>query len=203
MRGSLRRSSSPAFWLNVAVKAALVALLAFGAFSGLEQFDGKAFGWRLLFYPISAAIVPVAWLLAGRPPPYPHVLDILLVSPFLVDVVGNALDLYDTIGWWDDLNHFVNWTLLSLAVGLLVRRLRLPRIEILVIVIGAGAAAAILWELAEYVAFIRNSSELDTAYEDTLGDMMLGLSGSIVAGIACAVAPVKPSSPAASRASAG
>ena len=173
----------PAFWLNVAVKAALVALLAFGAFSGLEQFEGKAFGWRLVFYPISAAIVPVGWLLAKRPPPYPYAMDILLVSPFLVDVVGNALDLYDTIGWWDDLNHFVNWTLLSLAVGLLVRRLGLPRFETFAIVVGFGAVAAILWELAEYVAFIRNSPELDTAYEDTLGDMLLGLSGAILAGI--------------------
>ena len=37
---------------------------------------------------------------------------------------------------------------------------------------------AILWEIGEYFAFIRNSSELSTAYTDTLGDMALGLSGS-------------------------
>jgi hypothetical protein len=30
------------YWLDVAVKVALVGLLAFGAFSGLEQFEGKA-----------------------------------------------------------------------------------------------------------------------------------------------------------------
>jgi hypothetical protein len=34
------------------------------------------------------------------------------------------------------------------------------------------------WEIGEYFAFIRNSSELSTAYTDTLGDMALGLSGS-------------------------
>ncbi|HET9461127.1 MAG TPA: hypothetical protein VFO56_04255 [Gaiellaceae bacterium] len=170
-----------AFWLDVAVKAALVGLLAFGAFSGMEQFEGKAFGWRLVFYPLSAVVVPIAWRLAGRPPPYPYALDILLVSPFLVDVVGNTLDLYDSISWWDDLNHFVNWGLLSLAVGLLLVRLRIRRFEAFVIVVGVGAVAAILWELAEYVAFIRNSDELDTAYTDTLGDMMLGLGGATVA----------------------
>ena len=38
---------SAAFWLDIAVKAALVCLLAFGAFSGLQQFEGKAFVWRL------------------------------------------------------------------------------------------------------------------------------------------------------------
>ena len=173
----------PVFWLDVAVKTALVGLLAFGAFSGMEQFEGKAFGWRLVFYPLAAVVVPVGWWLAGRPAPYPYALDILLVSPFLVDVVGNTLDLYDSISWWDDLNHFVNWGLLSLAVGQLVIRLRIPRFETFVIVVGVGAVAAILWELGEYVAFIRDSDELDTAYTDTLGYMMLGLAGATVAGI--------------------
>jgi hypothetical protein len=172
------------FWLDVAVKAALIGLLAFGAFSGLEQFEGKAFGWRLLTYPIAAVIVPLWWRLAGRPPPYPYALDVLIVSPFLVDVVGNALDLYDSISWWDDLNHFVNWMLLSFAVGQLVLRFGLPRFEMFVIVVGMGATAAILWELAEYFAFIRNSTELDTAYTDTLGDMSLGLAGATTAALA-------------------
>lgn len=171
------------FWLDVAVKAALVGLLAFGAFSGMEQFEGKAFGWRLVFYPLSAVLVPLGWWLAGRPRPYPYALDILLVSPFLVDVVGNALDLYDTISWWDDLNHFVNWGLLSLAIRQLVLRFPLPRFATALIVVGVGAIAAILWELGEYVAFIRDSEEYDTAYTDTLGDMMLGLAGSTVAAI--------------------
>ena len=169
------------FWLDAAVKAALVGLLVFGAFSGLEQFEGKAVGWRLLFYPLAAVVVPLGGWLAGRPPPYPYALDILLVAPFLVDVVGNALNLYDSIAWWDDLNHFVNWGLLCLAVGQLVLRFDLPLFAMFVIVVGVGATAAILWELAEYVAFIRNSDELDTAYTDTLGDMMLGLGGATVA----------------------
>ncbi len=174
------------FWLNIAVKLLFVALLAFGAFSGLEQFEGKAFGWRLVFYPLAAVIVPLGWWLAGRPRPYPYAMDILLVSPFLVDVLGNVFDLYDAIEWWDDLNHFVNWSLLCLAIGQLVLRFGLPRIETFVIVVGFGAFAAIVWELGEYVAFIRNSDELDTAYTDTLGDMLLGLTGSIVAALATA-----------------
>ena len=136
--------------------------------------------------------MPLGWRLARRPSPYPYAVDILLVSPFLVDVIGNTLDLYDTIGWWDDLNHFVNWALLSLAVGQLLLRFRLPRFETFVIVVGVGAVAAILWELGEYVAFIRNSPELETAYEDTLGDMMLGLTGAALAGLASATLLRKP-----------
>jgi hypothetical protein len=88
--------------------------------------------------------------------------------------------------WWDDLNHFVHWGLLSLAIGPLVLRFRLPTPATFALVVGMGAVAAILWELGEYVAFIRNSDELDTAYEDTLGDMLLGLSGSTVAAVATA-----------------
>jgi hypothetical protein len=175
-----------AFWIDVAVKVLFVGLLAFGAFSGLEQFEGKAFGWRLLTYPIAALIVPLGWWLAGRPRPYPYALDILVVAPFLVDVLGNTFDLYDTISWWDDLNHFVNWGLLSLAIGLFVLRFRLPALATFALVVGMGAVAAIIWELGEYVAFIRNSDELDTAYEDTLGDMLLGLAGATVAAAATA-----------------
>ena len=54
---------------------------------------------------------------------------------------------------------------------------------------GFGAVTAILWEIAEYFAFIRFSSELDTAYIDTLGDMALGLSGSVLAGLTAALTP--------------
>ncbi len=53
-----------------------------------------------------------------RPPlAYPYALDILLVLPFLIDTTGNVLDLYDTIDWWDDFNHFLNWGILTAAFG--------------------------------------------------------------------------------------
>ena len=43
----------------MAVKLALIGLLAFGAFSGLQQFEGKAFGARLATYSIATVIAPV------------------------------------------------------------------------------------------------------------------------------------------------
>jgi hypothetical protein len=171
--------------IGLAVKGLLVGLLLFGAFSGLERFEGKAFGGRALTYPIAALIVPAGWWLVrrrrGRGVSYPYALDVLLVLPFLIDVVGNVLDLYDTIGWWDDANHLVNWALLTAAFGQLLLRLPLERAAAWGLAVGFGGVTAILWELAEYVTFIRNSPELDTAYTDTLGDLTLGLSGSIVA----------------------
>ncbi|MEE3142141.1 MAG: hypothetical protein VX307_06060 [Chloroflexota bacterium] len=179
---------SAAFWLDIAVKAALVCLLAFGAFSGLQQFEGKAFVWRLTTYPIAALIIPVIWAVRGRKPGYLYSADILLTLPFLIDTVGNALDFYDTIEWWDDANHLVNWALLSGAMGAIWRP-RFSSWTTLGLVVGFGAATAILWEIAEYLAFIRNSPELATAYQDTLGDMALGLTGSFLAGLGFGFAP--------------
>lgn len=177
----------PLFWLNIGLKGLFVGLLAFGAFSGLDQFDGKAFGWRLILYPIAALIVPVAWQLRGSPQPYPYAADMLLVAPFLVDVVGNALDLYDSIVWWDDLNHLVNWALLCGALGAVLLRTTLRPLVLFAVIAGFGAAAAILWEIAEYFAFIRGGSELATAYTDTLGDEILGLTGGALAALTVAV----------------
>ena len=178
-----------AFWLTIAVKAVLICLLAIGAFSGLQQFEGKAFLWRLVTYPVAAFVVPIIWYLTHRRASYPYAVDILLTLPFLIDTVGNTLDLYDTIWWWDDANHFVNWNLLAGAVGVLAWRNRVVPWKTLAYVVGFGAATAILWEITEYVAFVRDSSEIETAYTDTLGDLTLGFIGSIIAGVAAALAP--------------
>ena len=78
---------------------------------------------------------------------------------------------------------------LSGAVGALARRGNIGPWQMLAFVVGFGAVTAILWEIAEYVAFIRNSDELNTAYTDTLGDMALGLTGSALAGLVSALSP--------------
>lgn len=183
---------TPALWLDLAVKLSLVALLAFGALSGLERFAGKAFGWRLVGYSIAALVVPAIWAARGRRQPYPFAADTLFVLPFLIDTIGNALDLYDTIDWWDDANHFVNWALLSGAVAVALLRAHINRAELFALVVGFGGITAILWELGEYFAFIRNSPELATAYTDTLGDMALGLSGATLTAAITVIAVGKP-----------
>ncbi len=166
----------------------MVCLLAFGAFSGLQQFEGKGFLWRLVTYPPAILVLPSAWAVWRRHSAYPFLADILITLPFLIDTAGNALDLYDTIAWWDDANHLVNWGLLAGGAGALVQRTRQGFWVTMALVIGFGATTAILWEIAEYLAFIRVSPELDTAYVDTLGDLALGLTGSVLAGLASGLA---------------
>ncbi len=173
-----------ALWLDLAVKAALIGLLLFAlARPDLPQFHDKGMVGRALTYPIAAIIVPVVWWFRGRGRgrSYPFALDILLVLPFLIDLAGNAANLYDTIDWWDDLNHFVNWAILVAAFGQLLLRLEVGRWETFGLAVGFGSVTAVLWEFGEYFTFIRNSPELRTAYTDTLGDLALGLSGSVLA----------------------
>ena len=50
------------------------------------------------------------------------------------------------------------------------------------LVTGAGAVAAILWELAEYQSFVQKVEQLGI-YRDTVGDLCLGTSGALVAGL--------------------
>ncbi len=83
----------------------------------------------------------------------------------------------------------MNWALLSGAVGALAWRGNIRPWQTLAYVVGFGSVTAILWEIAEYFAFIRFSEELETAYVDTLGDMALGLTGAVLAGLFAALTP--------------
>jgi hypothetical protein len=140
--------------------------------------------WRALTYPVILLIVPLAWrlFLRQRLVPYPYTLDILLPLPLIVDTAEPKF--YDTIEWWDELMHFLSWSILVAAFVLLLAPLPLHRAAVTALAIGFGAVMAILWEFVEYVAFIRNSSSIDTAYADTLGDLASGLAASVLAGVA-------------------
>jgi len=156
--------------------------------SGLPQFEGKAFGSRLVAYPVAMLLPPAIWWLVARrrgdDPDLPWSGFAFIASPFLVDVTGNTLDLYDTLEWWDDANHYVNWMLLCFGIGLLLERQVVRPVWVLVLLVtGIGAVLAIGWELSEWFTFIRHGTELDTAYTDTLGDEALGTLGAFTAAL--------------------
>ena len=178
-------------WLDIAIKVALIALLVHAVLNpDLQQYSGKAMLGRALTYPIVVFLVPVVWWIRFRTRPYPVVVDLLITAPFLIDVAGNALDWYDSIWWWDDINHFVNWMLITAAVALVLRTSGLGRLNCFCLAVGFAAVSAILWEFAEYITFIRFSSELETAYTDTLGDLLLGsLGGAVGAAIVGLTSP--------------
>jgi hypothetical protein len=177
--------------VDVAIKVATVALLAWAILSpSLPQFQGKAFTGRAVVYPVALLALPVVWwLVARRRLPFPVVPDILIGLPFLIDVVGNALNLYDTVDRWDDLNHLVNWALHTAAIGLLLRYGPWgPRTRI-ALAFAWAVTTAVLWEFAEFITFVPNSPEAATAYADTLGDLAMGMLGGLVAAILTARLP--------------
>jgi hypothetical protein len=175
-------------WLPALVLLATIAQLAVATFvPGIERFEDKAFGARLAAYPVMMLFVPAVWWFVVRrrdpkaEPPY--LAFALVMLGFLVDTTGNSLDLYDTVTWWDDSNHFVNWFFLLSGIGLIIARDVTPRWLQVLLVSGLGCLLALGWEIGEWYTFIRHGTELDTAYEDTLSDMTLGSCGAFLAAL--------------------
>lgn len=168
----------------VAAKLLLVVLLlAALIWPDLSGIKGKASTARLIVYPIGALVLPLSWWIRGRKGTFPWAADLLMTLPWLIDLLGNRLDLFDTVGWWDDAMHFVLWALLTWGVLLAFAPRGLSRALTVFVALGFGSTAAVVWEIGEYVAFVRSSPELQTAYTDTLGDLALGTIGALLAGL--------------------
>jgi hypothetical protein len=184
--------------LDLLVKVALVGLLlsalVFPDLSGVKEKAGTA---RLVVYPLGMVVVPLWWWLYGRRRPgsgalrrgrggFPWAADLLVSLPWLLDLLGNRFNLFDTVDWWDDWMHFLNWLLLTAGVLLAWSARGVSRGVVVMCAVGFGLTAALLWEVGEYFAFLRTSPELTTAYTDTLGDLTLGGLGSLLAGVVVA-----------------
>src|SRR6185503_20088974 len=145
-------STSPArilaMVIDLAIKVATVGLLVYAVLNpDLPQFTGKAFTGRAVAYPFALLLLPILWWLFGRGRiAFPVGADILFGLPFLIDVVGNALDLYDTIWWWDDLNHFINWAILCAAFGQLLLRFPYGKWTMAGLIVGFGSVSGVIWE---------------------------------------------------------
>jgi hypothetical protein len=178
----MRRALFPALILAVTVILLLAAVLVPGA----DQFDDKGWGVRLVAYPALMLLAPAIWWpVRGRrgAAPAPYVAFGLIMLPFLSDTTANWLDLFRTVGRWDDVSHFAHWFLLSAGLGLLVAPHVRPRWMVVPLIAGVGAVLALGWELGEYALFISDGKEAGGAYRDTLGDETLGTMGALLAGL--------------------
>ena len=170
--------------IDLVAKVGLVVLLVIAiAYPDLGNIRGKAAGLRAVAYPMGAMVVPAVWWLWWRSRPFPWLGDALVTLPWFTDTLGNRLDLFDTVDFFDDWMHFMNWGLLTAGVLVLTLPASARPRAVLERALAFGVTSAMGWELAEYVAFIRTSPERDTAYTDTLGDLSMGSLGSIVAAI--------------------
>lgn len=145
----------------------------------------KAAGARAVVYPLLAFTVPAIWLVWWKDrASFPWLADLMVTITCFSDILGNRMDLYDTIAWFDDWMHFMNTGLLAGSVILLTLHHSTGLLRGIERALAVGATAAIVWELGEYFAFIRGGTERNFAYTDTLGDLALGTLGSVVAATA-------------------
>lgn len=171
--------------LNIAGKALLVLLLALALmYPELGNMEDKAAGLRAVAYPMLAFTVPVVWYLYWRDrASFPWLADLLVTITCFTDVLGNRMNLYDRVVWFDDWMHFMNTGLLAAAVILLTLTRDSSLGATVERSLAFGATAAVAWEVAEYFAFISKSSERFSGYTDTLGDLTLGILGAVVAAL--------------------
>lgn len=171
--------------LDVLAKAGLVILLWIAiANPELGHLRGKAAGLRAVGYPAMAFVLPMAWWIFWRDRvSFPWVADLLVTLTCFTDTLGNRLDLYDTVRWFDDVVHLANTGIFAAAALLLTLPLAASRAAHVERALAVGVTAALTWEIAEYFAFLSTSGERIDAYADTLGDLGLGALGAVVAAL--------------------
>lgn len=163
------------------VRVSLVVAIAVSvAFPNWEQFEGKGMAFRAPFYLLPLVVVPLVWRLRGSSPPYPYLVDALVVAPFLLDTLGNVFGFYLNYGSTDDVLHFWNWVLLMGGVTLALARTGVSRLTAWSLGWGFGGLAIIWWEAAEWLVQEMGTAGLGLTYNDTIGDLLLSSTGGAV-----------------------
>ncbi len=134
-----------------------------------------------------------AVLVAARLANLPRLYDLALIVALAFTQGGESLGLYDAIGWYDRVVHFLVPMLTSQVLYLCLARLEvmpdprqetLPRHEagMFVAVFALGLAVGALWEIFEYASDGLLGSELSQGNADTVGDLIADASGSVAGG---------------------
>jgi len=168
---------------DIAAKTGLILLLGLAlVVPGFGNLDGKGLAPRAVAYPLAAFAIPFIWFTWWRPrASFPWTADFLVTVVCFSDIFGNFLNLYDAVESFDNMIHFVNTGLLTAAFILLTMHRSSPLGAVVERALAFGVSAALVWEIAEYFAFLRWSPERLGAYADTLSDMSLGALGSLIA----------------------
>lgn len=165
--------------LNILTKLAFFALIAFSLLP-LPQFEGKGMEFRASSFPLAPLALLLYWRLRRRGQPYPYLAETLILLPFIIDLFGNAANLYDTLVHYDDVCHFLNWVFLVSGLGLLIAPKVQSRTVLFFLMLGLGSITHTLWEIGEYIGMKSGAGRLFLTYEDTLGDFILSLAGSLL-----------------------
>ena len=173
--------------LNILTKLFFFGLIAFAlAGRNLPQFEGKGMEFRAFTFPLAPLAIFLYWRFSRRGQPYPYLAETLILLPFIIDLFGNAANLYDTYVHYDDVCHFLNWVLLVSGLGMLIAPKIQSRLVLFFLMFGLGSITHTLREIGEYIGMKSGAGRLFLTYEDTLGDFILSLAGSFVGAALCA-----------------
>lgn len=119
-------------------------------------------------------------------------LDATFGLVLLIAAWSAVLDLYEALLYWDLVVHFVaNGLVAAVAYVVAVRfdvvpdpaQTRVPLGAIVVLTVAFGFTAGVVWEVAEWVGHTYIDTSIFVAYDDTIGDLVAGGLGSMVAGV--------------------
>lgn len=128
-------------------------------------------------------------------------LDTAFSLSLLVAAWSSVLDLYGAIVGWDLLVHFIANGLLAAMLYVLCARWgivpdpgtdRVPLAGLVVVTGSLGATAGVVWEIAEWWGHTYIESDIFVGYDDTIGDLAIGLLGAIAAGLVMRVLTAHP-----------
>lgn len=170
--------------LDIAAKTIMVLLLVSALIDPSSvNLEGKAASARAVSYPLLAFAVPMFWYSYRRDQQYPWLIDLMVTIPCFSDLLGNRMGLYESVWWFDDLLHFVNTGLLAGAAILFTKSRTSTLGELIERGVAVGLSAAVVWEIGEYFAFLSKHAASGAPYADTLADIALGGTGSVLAAI--------------------
>lgn len=148
--------------------------------------------------PVDAALLLL--VLAGLVVPLTARVDPRLDAAYGVGLLAagwaGVLGLYERVSWLDIVMHLVVTGLIAAVGHLVVARLTGAVVDPVVpaprrVQVGSvgvtwalGLALSVLWEVGEYLGNTYVDASIHVAYRDTIGDMVLGGLGSLVAGLA-------------------
>lgn len=125
--------------------------------------------------------------------------DVLACVVVLAAAWSNVFELYTAIRYWDLLMHFAGTGVLAVIGAVILDRCRIaavtgrdvpPRAPLVLLPVIALALSA-MWEMIEWFGVEFISDAIHVGYRDTIGDMMFGGLGGLVAGIIVARTPVE------------
>jgi hypothetical protein len=138
------------------------------------------------------------WLLGGaavlawavRPVLLPRPYDFAVVLALALQAWGEALGLYDSIEWFDNVVHFSLPFFLAPTIYIALARADVvpdPKdssrgrhyVGIFVVTLALGVAIGGLWEIWEWVSDHSFGSSLQLGLDDTVGDLVADTAGSL------------------------